>query len=114
MFIDLSLPAQTAYAQLVDALQSLEVARCITDVPGSFNRKEIGGKQYWYYQSRLLDNSIRQLYLGPHSQRLEALIADRKRNSERAPRMTSALGVHAVALGAEPILPTHLRVVRKL
>lgn len=114
MFTDLSLPAQTAYAQLVDSLQSLEVKRCITDVPGSFNRKEIGGKQYWYYQSRLLDGSMRQVYLGPHSDRLEALIEARKRKPETAPRTTSALGAHAVALGAEPVLPTHLRVVNKL
>ena len=114
MFTDLSLSAQTAYAQLVDSLQSLEVTRCITDVPGSFNRKEIGGKQYWYYQSRLLDGSMRQVYLGPHSDRLEVLIDARKRRPEAATRTTSALGAHAVALGAEPILPAHLRVVNKL
>jgi hypothetical protein len=118
MFTDLSLPAQTAYAQLVDSLQSLEVTRCITDVPGSFNRKDIGGKQYWYYQSRLLDGTMRQVYLGPHSDRLEALIEARKgkgkRKSEAMPRTASALGAHAVALGAEAILPAHLRVVHKL
>lgn len=114
MFTDLSLPAQTAYAQLVDSLQSLEVARCIADVPGSFNRKQIGGKQYWYYQSRLLDNSIRQVYLGPHSDRLEALIVARTKKNALVPRMTTALGAHAVALGAEAVLPTHLRVIRKL
>lgn len=114
MFTDLSLLAQTAYAQLVDSLQSLAVTRCITDVPGSFNRKDIGGKQYWYYQSRLLDGSMRQVYLGPHSDRLEALIEARKRKPEAAQRTTSALGAHAVALGAEPILPAHLRVVHKL
>ncbi|MBP6530698.1 MAG: nucleotidyltransferase domain-containing protein [Burkholderiales bacterium] len=117
MFTDLSLSAQTAYAQLVDSLQSLAVKRCVTDVPGSFNRKEVSGKQYWYYQSRHLDGTMRQIYLGPESERLDALIETRKDGKRRpttAPRATTALGAHAVALGAEPILPAHLRVVNKL
>ena len=41
MFTDLSTTAQTTYAQLVDALQSASVSRCVADVPGSFNKKSI-------------------------------------------------------------------------
>lgn len=114
MFTDLSLTAQTAYAQLLDALQSTAVKRCVADAPGSFNRKEISGKTYWYYQSRLLDGTLRQLYLGPHSERLEVLIEARKAHTENSTRILAALASHAVALGAESILPPHLRVINKL
>ena len=120
MFTDLSTTAQTAYAQLVDALQSASVSRCVADVPGSFNKKSIRGKEYWYYQSRLLDGSIKQIYLGPHTERLQRLIEARqsmRSNASQAAKQTAqiaALGSHAAALGGETVIPAHLRIINKL
>ncbi|TAG00987.1 MAG: hypothetical protein EAZ43_12525 [Betaproteobacteria bacterium] len=114
MFTDISLQGQTAYVQTVEALQSQEITRCIADVSGSFNRKIIGERSYWYYQSRLLDGRVHQTYLGPDSERLQALID--KRKSEQAERgaVPTALAQHAVKLGCEGFLPLHLRVIHKL
>ena len=120
MFTDLSTTAQTAYAQLVDALQSACVSRCVADVPGSFNRKSIRGKDYWYYQSRLLDGSIKQIYLGPHTDRLQALIEARQSKLSKASQAAkqtaqiAALRSHAAALGCETVIPAHLRIINKL
>ena len=120
MFTDLSATAQTTYAQLVDALQSASVSRCVADVPGSFNKKSIRGKDYWYYQSRLLDGYIKQIYLGPHTDRLQVLIEARQSmlsKASQAAKQTAqiaALGSHAAALGCETVIPAHLRIINKL
>ena len=117
MYTDLSATAQTAYSQLVDSLQAASVSRCVADVPGSFNRKSIRGKDYWYYQSRLLDASIKQVYLGPHSERLQALIEVRQSKlakDSQANRQLAALGSHAAALRCETVIPGHLRIINKL
>ena len=115
MFTDLSATAQTAYAQLVDAVQSSELMRCIADVPGSFNKKVVAGRPYWYYQSRDLSGSMRQTYLGPDNERLITLIAQRASALNNTPKKTSkALADHAIALGCEGIIPAHHRVISKL
>jgi hypothetical protein len=114
VFTDISLPGQTAYAQTVEALQSREITRCIADVSGSFNRKVIGGKTYWYYQSRLLDGKLNQIYLGPDSDRLHALIEQRQTLAPERGKTAAALAEHAVKLGCEGFLPLHLRVIHKL
>ncbi len=114
MFTDLPLPAQTAYTQLVEALQSREVTRCVADVSGSFNRKTVSGRDYWYYQSRGLGGAMRQIYLGPQSEQLDALVARRQSRSDDALRVASATAEHALKLGCEGMLPLHLRVINKL
>ncbi len=114
MFTDVSLPGQTAYAQLLESLQSLAVTRCVADLSGSFNKKVISKRTYWYYQSRDLNGVLRQTYLGPASPRLDALIEERAAKQALRSAIPSALAQHAIALGNEPVLPLHLRVVSKL
>jgi hypothetical protein len=114
VFSDISLPGQTAYAQTVEVLQSREITRCIADVSGSFNRKVISGKTYWYYQSRLLDGKLNQVYLGPDSERLRALIEQRQTTKPERSDLPATLAAHAVKLGCEGFLPLHLRVIHKL
>ena len=46
LYTPLPLAAQTAYAQLQEALQSREIARGASDAPGSFNRKTVSGRDY--------------------------------------------------------------------
>jgi hypothetical protein len=114
MYRDLSLAAQTAYAQLFDAAQSMAHQRSIANVPGSFNWKQVGGKDYCYYQSRGLDGLIRQTYLSPSTERLNALLALRKATLQPGNPELSAFAKNAVAHGCDPVSTEHHRVITKL
>ena len=117
MFVDLTLPAQTAYAQLVESLLSASLTRCVANVPGSFATKTVKKTKYWYYQFRLLDGSLKQVYLGPHTEQLARLIAERELKSTvvaNTEQQTTALARHCLALGCDGFLPLHLKIVNKL
>ncbi|MDR1968411.1 MAG: nucleotidyltransferase domain-containing protein [Burkholderiaceae bacterium] len=114
LYIPLSLAAQTAYAQLHEAVQSREIARSASDAPGSFNRKTVSGHDYWYYQFRDLDGKLRQAYLGPDSPRLAALVTARQRADRGSDTHIKALAHSASTLGAQPVMAPHLVVIRRL
>ena len=110
----LALGAQTACAQLHEALQSHEVARGVADAPGSFNRKHLSGRDYWYYQFRDLDGKMRQAYLGPDSERLSALVATREAAGRGTDVQIKALAQSASTLGAQTVATPHLTIIRRL
>lgn len=113
--IPLPLAAQTAYAQLLETLQTRDMQRSVGDAPGSFNRKEIAGKSYWYYQYRDLDGKLCQAYLGPESQALNALVA--RRNTALATVdevQIKALAQSADTLGCTAVSHPHLVIIRRL
>lgn len=112
MFAPASLAAQTAYAQLLEALQARDMARSIGDAPGSFNVKTVAGKRYWYYQQRTLAGKMVQSYLGADSAALRALIE--QRGQAKPSPIISTLAMSASRLGAMPLTPAHLRVVARL
>ena len=111
---ELSLAAQTAYAQLADVATSLELNRSIENLHGSFSRKTVQGSVYWYFSFRDLDGHLRQLYVGPDTGAVRAAV-DRARNPAVKPDATLApLAKAAVALGCAAALPKHVRAVRRL
>ena len=115
----LSIAAQTAYAQLLEALQNQEMRRSIGDVSGSFNRKTVAGKTYWYYQNRDLSGRLCQTYLGPESETLDKLVAQRDAalSSDGAAQLKThirALSQSAETLGCLPVANPHLRIIRRL
>ncbi len=112
LFDHLSLAAQTAYAQLLESLQVSEVARGIADAPGSFNRKIVSGKTYWYYQHRTIAGAMVQNYLGADSDSLRALI-DAKQQAT-ASLVVSTQAMAAARLGVMTITSAHLRVINRL
>lgn len=115
MYTALSLAAQTAYAQLHEALQVREMARSVSDAPGSFNKKTVAGKDYWYYQFRDLKNTLRQAYLGPDSAVLAALVARRREApTPRAESQVKALAQQTTTLGGMTLTSPHLSIIRKL
>lgn len=114
LYTSLSLAAQTAYAQLHEALQAREVARGVADAPGSFNRKHVSGKDYWYYQFRDLDGKLRQAYLGPDSDRLAALVAARQAGGQGTDDQIKALAQSASTLQVQTVAAPHLTIIRRL
>lgn len=108
----LSLTAQTAYAQLLDAAQALELARSVVDLRGSFASKTVKGGLYWYFQYTELSGRLRQFYVGPDSQAMRELIA--QHGEDRPTSALEPLARSAIALGCAPVLPAHFRVIRRL
>src|SRR3546814_5695805 len=64
----LSASAQTAYAQLLDAVHGAELTRSVANLAGTFARKQVKGKTYWYFQYTKVSGRKRQLYVGPRSE----------------------------------------------
>jgi hypothetical protein len=110
-FTELSLSAQTAYAQLFDATLASELSRSVASLRGSFARKTVKGRVYWYFQFTDLGGTLRQLFVGPDSEQLRPLLEEtRKPKDEPLPRLARS----AIALGCAPLLPRHFRVIRRL
>lgn len=123
-YTDLSPSAQTAYAQLVDHAMIANMHRTVADLTGSFARKTVAGKEYWYFQYRELreldhKSTVKQIYLGPRGERLDSLIDLKKRavaataKSPTSTQLEMQAGA-AVALGNFAIAPQQLKVLKRL
>jgi hypothetical protein len=109
---ELTLTAQTAYAQLLDAALGAELVRSVADLPGSFNAKTVKGRTYWYFQYTEPSGKLRQVYVGPDNEAVQRLMA--RRQQDGAAESLGPLARSALALGCTGVLPRHYRVVRRL
>ena len=112
IYENLSLTAQTAYAQLLDAASAFDFGRSVARLRGSFASKTVKSKKYWYFQHTDVSGKLRQLYVGPDSPRIRALIKEhgKKRTAEALQKLSNS----AIALGCQPLLLPHFRVIRRL
>ncbi len=111
-FTELSLSAQTAYAQLLDAAVAAEHLRSVADLSGSFAAKTVRGHAYWYFQYTEPSGKLRQVYVGPDNDAVRALVAQKAQPSPR--ESLEPLARSAAVLGCAEILPRHLRVIARL
>lgn len=110
LYTELSLTAQTAFAQLQDAALAEHVARSVAQLHGSFAKKSIKGRDYWYFVFRA-GSRLHQIYVGPDEPRVRALV-EKKR--ETGSGQVAALARAYVAQGATTLLGKHLRVIVRL
>ena len=100
----LSLTLQTAYAELLDQLTTLDAHRSIGHAPGAFVTKEIKGQRYWYFQYSTPGGPAKQAYVGPSSRALDSVVKkyeaeklvyreDRDRIDEIAAMLRTGAGV---------------------
>lgn len=108
---ELSLGAQTAYAELLEQTQALELRHHLGQLKGSFHRKKLKGRDYWYFAWRDLDGRVRFAYVGPDGERVQRLIARfaAEKSASLEPRARAA-----IALGCAPLAGRHYRIVRRL
>ncbi len=111
---DLTASAQNAYADLFDAALAMHLSSSIAGLNGSFGKKKVHGHTYWYFQYRDIGGAVRQLYVGPQSEKLEALIRVHRDRAGLSARPLQPLAAAATALGCAPLLPKHFRVIRRL
>ncbi|MFN2360121.1 MAG: GSU2403 family nucleotidyltransferase fold protein [Marinobacter sp.] len=74
MIQELSLTAQTLYAELLDQVLALGVAEPMSRTGGSFISKTVKKKPYVYFQFRELGRGYRQVYIGPDDEKTRAMI----------------------------------------
>ncbi len=110
-YLELSASAQNAYADLFDSVLAASVSNTVSGLNGSFGTKSVHQKKYWYFQYRDIDSSVKQVYIGPDSEKIRNLI-ELHQSYEAKPILR--LAAAAVALGCNPVLPKHFRVIKRL
>jgi hypothetical protein len=111
---DLSLGAQTAYAELFDQVLGQDIAM-LTALSGSFQMRTLKGRDYVYFSFRDPLGKNRMAYVGPNGERVRALIARfDKTAAEQARLNLSRRAAACIALGCAPMLDKHYLVVQKL
>jgi len=108
---ELSLSAQTAYAEVLESAQALNLSRNVGHLHGSFAKKTVKGSVYWYFQFREVDGNVKQIYIGPDSERVAKLIEASKVAPSTNP---DVLAKSAIVLGCAQILPKHFSIIRRL
>lgn len=111
-YTELSLTAQTAYAQVSEAALAAEHLRSVADLPGSFASKTVKGHKYWYFQYTEPSGKLRQIFVGPEGEAVQQLMSRKTLGSGL--RSLEPLSRSAIALGCAALLPRHFRVLRRL
>ncbi|MES2482401.1 MAG: GSU2403 family nucleotidyltransferase fold protein, partial [Pseudomonadota bacterium] len=102
----------TAYAQLHTAAMAIEFDRDVSHLNGSFGTKTIHGSVQWYFSFRDIDQRVRQLYVGPDTDEVRALV---QRAAAAQPKeRLRPLARSANALGCIPTQRKHLGVILRL
>jgi hypothetical protein len=108
----LSARAQAAFSSLSDAAATTEHVRSIATLSGSFSKRTIQGKTYWYYRHTAVDGHERQLFIGPDSPVIRDLVE--KKRSASSQRGVRQLAKAAAIYGCTPTASAHLKVIRRL
>jgi hypothetical protein len=112
LYSELTAGAQTAYSEAYEATRHAELHRSVASLSGSFQAKSIKGKQYWYFAYRdAFDGRVRQIYVGPHSEDIEALKAKAAQQPDGG---VSRIAAAALAHGCASITPKHFRIIRQI
>jgi hypothetical protein len=112
LYRDLSLSAQTAYAELLEQSRVQEL-QSLAGLVGSFHRRTIKGHEYAYFGYRdPIGGAQRRVYVGPADERVEALVA--RFREEKEPRRLAPSAQAALAHGCGGVLPKHFRIIRQL
>jgi hypothetical protein len=111
-FVDLPLAAQTSYGELFSQTQALELDNALSGLVGAFHKRRLKGRDYWYFGYRDIDQKQRMVYVGPDSDRVQALAARFAASRKERPLVSPAR--MAIAAGCAPAAPKHFRIVRRL
>lgn len=111
-FSDLSLTAQTAYAELAEQAHVIELQAALSGFPGAFHKRTLKGREYWYFGYRDLNGKGRMAYVGPDNDRVRALVEQFKAWKGRKPLLP--LTGAAISLGCEVVASKHFRIIKRL
>ena len=111
-FDELPTAATASYAALSSAALA-ETVRTVASLPGSFSRKTVKGKVYWYYQLANLVGGQSQIFLGPDGPELAQVIGQHKQPAPQGQHLRR-LARLAIAAGCPYLAPSHARIIARL
>lgn len=111
-YSNLSLSAQTAYAELFSQTQAFEIGNALGGLIGAFHRRTLKGREYWYFAYRDMDQKLRMVYVGPDNERVRMLV-DRFGEARQDKPLVSPARM-AIAAGGSPAAPKHFRIIKRL
>lgn len=111
-FLDLSLSAQTAYAELAEQTHVVELDSALSGFPGAFHKRRIKGREYWYFGYRDFNGKGRMAYVGPDSVRVRNLVERFATLKGQKPLLPMAGA--AISLGCEVVASKHFRIIKRL
>ena len=114
LYTDLSPSAQAAYAQTLDHVTMAVLQRTVANLSGTFAKKKVAGREYWYFQYRDIDSKVKQIYLGPKDERLDRLIATKDADPPSRQDSLARQAKAAIVLGNAPVIRAQFRVLRRL
>lgn len=112
-FTELTLSAQTTYAELLDQATLLDLSWPTGHLHGSFQKKTVKNRIYWYFAWRDLSGQVQQLYVGPDSDRVQKLLEEYAHSRVPGSRLIELSRAYA-ALGGSETTFKHLRIIRRL
>lgn len=113
LYRELSIAAQSAYAELFEMTQVGEAARSPAFVSGTIARKTIKGSRYAYLAFKEIDGKKREYYLGPDGPAIAAIEAARERGAPALDAIARQAAA-AVAQGCALTPPIHFRIIKRL
>lgn len=111
-YMELSLAAQTAYAELFDQARAFEMTNALSGLVGSFQKLTRKKQGYWYFAYRDLDQQVRMVYVGPDDERVRALVQRFEQVRDKKPLVPASQA--AIALGCALTVPKHFRMIKRL
>jgi hypothetical protein len=108
----LSLSAQTAYAELFSQTQAFELSSALAGLVGTFRRRRLKERDYWYFGYRDIDQKLRMVYVGPDNERVQSLV--RRFSETRQDKPLATASRIALAAGCTAVAPKHFRIIRRL
>ena len=112
LYHPLSTAAQTAHASISSASR-LDDLRTVSELPGSFSKKIVKKREYWYYQTADLTGKQIQIFLGPASNELTDLIGVHRSGENKTVHLRQ-LARQAIAAGCMSIVPAHAKIIERL
>lgn len=112
-YSELTLTAQTAYAELAERTRAFEMDNALSGISGSFHTLQRKGKAYWYFSYREAGvERSRVIYVGPDNEQVRALVE--KFRGTRNTRALTPQALAAIHLGCTANAPKHFRVIKRL
>lgn len=113
-YAELSLSAQTAYAELAERTRAAELSGALAGLSGSFHKQSVRkGADYWYFTYREPGvERPRLVYVGPDNDEVRNFVASFKSAGGKSPLAPMARA--SIALGCIPLAAKHFRIVKRL
>lgn len=102
----------TPLAELTDTLLAGEVMRDVGGLPGSFAKKVVKGRDYWYYQFTDLNGESKQVYVGADSDRIRDMVERSMRPHDDA-HVRQAIS-DAIKAGCSTLPVKQFNIIRRL